>query len=156
MARGCDFTAWDCMQVYEKMTLLTWLITSVDSFLMTFWSIQRDALFSPSTGKGTSLQRHSSARPRQVHPPVQNQSLLNPKTQDGKWTCISKCNSKQLKTLCTCHTDPFKNTVIHWWQRLPCKLPACSSGAIGVSLSCPRILGHAARAIWGSNHWPYN
>ena len=38
MARGCDFTAWDCMQVYEKMTLLTWLITSVDSFLMTFYS----------------------------------------------------------------------------------------------------------------------
>ena len=32
----------------------------------------------------------------------------------------------------TCHIDPFTHTFIHWWQRLPCKVPTAHQEQFGV------------------------
>lgn len=50
----------------------------------------------------------------------------------GKWICIC------LKALITlhnaCHIHSFTH-IVRWWQRLPCQMATCSSGAIKCFLS---------------------
>lgn len=50
----------------------------------------------------------------------------------------------------SCHIQPFTHTDILSRQRLPCKVPTSSLGAIWGLVSCPRILQHAAG---GSRDW---
>ena len=61
-----------------------------------------------------------------------------------------KKKKKQLQ-----HFHPFTHTFIQWWQKLPCKVPTCSSGAVSGSVSCPTILQCAA-GTRESNQQPYN
>ena len=67
---------------------------------------------------------------------------------NGKWTCISLALFPvhwPLKALYnTRHIHPFMHTFVHWWERLPCKVATCSSGAIWGSASCSRTLWLAA------------
>ncbi len=52
----------------------------------------------------------------------------------------------------------FTHSIIHWWGRLPCKVPTTSSGgnlgAIWGSVACLRPLRRADWRSWGSNRRP--
>lgn len=55
-------------------------------------------------------------------------------------------SSKGFSTLFT-----FTHTCTHWWQKLPCKVLACSTGAIWGLAYCSRIFQCAARGTQESN-----
>ena len=67
-----------------------------------------------------------------------------------KWTCIPV-----LKALYSpCHIHPFTHTFIHWWRKLPCKVPTAHQKQFRVQYHAQ---GHfdmqlnPARGSWDSN-----
>ena len=87
--------------------------------------------------------RHNDHLKRSHSQPFKFGSLAPVVQQYDKRTCISVVLFpvyRPLQVLYSCHIHPFTHTFTHWWQRLPCKVPICSSGATRGSVSCSRIL----------------
>ena len=61
-----------------------------------------------------------------------------------KWTYICTMLLQFTDLYSTCQIHPFAHTFIHWRQRLPCRGPTRSPGAIWGSAPRSRLLWHAA------------
>ena len=54
-----------------------------------------------------------------------------------------------------CHIHPFTHTLIHWWQRLPCKVPAAHQEQFWVQYLAQVHFNMQLSSAWGSPSTPW-